>query len=137
MAKKKATRKKTKKRRKKRSTNKSQVVRDYIAKHPNAGPTEVANALAKKGTKVAPSLVSRIKSGASPKRKKRVKKKKKARKVGRVRRITEPTVVEDMKQAGDLMLKAVELVVAAGAKEAKHLVSLAEDMVKKVSDGKK
>ena len=44
----------------KRKVNKSQKVRDYLAEHPDAGPTAVANALKRYGVSVA--LVSAIKS---------------------------------------------------------------------------
>jgi hypothetical protein len=44
----------------KRKINKSQKVRDYLAEHPDAGPTAVANALKRYGVSVA--LVSAIKS---------------------------------------------------------------------------
>ena len=43
----------------KRKINKSQKVRDYLAEHPDAGPTEVATALKRYGVSVA--LVSSIK----------------------------------------------------------------------------
>jgi hypothetical protein len=44
----------------KRKINKSEKVRDYLAEHPDAGPTDVANALKRYGISVA--LVSAIKS---------------------------------------------------------------------------
>ena len=43
----------------KRRINKTQLVRDYFAKHPDAGPTEVAEALKK--YKISPAYVSNIK----------------------------------------------------------------------------
>lgn len=62
--------------------------------------------------------------------------KKKASKKGKATReknaATEP--LEDVKQAGDLMFQAVELVMKAGTKEAKQLVNMAADMVKKIRD---
>ena len=42
--------------------------------------------------------------------------------------------LDDLKQASDLMLQAVELVLKAGAKEAKQLINMAEGMVEKISE---
>lgn len=57
---------------KKRTVNKSAAIRDYLDEHPNAGPTEIVEALAKKGVEVTPSFVSNIKSktksGLGPRR---------------------------------------------------------------------
>ena len=43
----------------KRKVNKTQLVKDYFAKNPEAGPTEVAEALKKH--KISPAYVSNIK----------------------------------------------------------------------------
>lgn len=43
----------------KRRVNKTQLVKDYFAKHPDAGPTEVSEALKK--YKISPAYVSNIK----------------------------------------------------------------------------
>ena len=40
--------------------NKSQMIREYLAEHPDAGPTEVAKALSEFG--VSPALVANIKA---------------------------------------------------------------------------
>lgn len=57
---------------KRRKTNRSEVIRQYLAEHPDEGPSEVAQAL--KRHKVTPHLVSNVKSkmnkGSSPRRKK-------------------------------------------------------------------
>lgn len=42
--------------------NKSKAIRDYLAEHKNAGPTEVAAALKQEGIEVTPAFVSNIKS---------------------------------------------------------------------------
>ena len=42
----------------KKSVNRSQAIRDYKAKHPDKGPSEIAAALSKRGMKVSPNLVS-------------------------------------------------------------------------------
>jgi hypothetical protein len=47
---------------KKSKVNKSQVVRDYLAAHPDAMPKDVRAALAKEGIEVSRVLVSTIKS---------------------------------------------------------------------------
>ena len=60
--------------------NKSQAIRDYLAKNKNAKPKEVIEALAKQGIEVSHALVGNVKYGS---RKKAVKAKKKRRRVGR------------------------------------------------------
>jgi len=118
----------------KKSVNKSQAIRDYLKSHRSAGPTEVQEALAKKGIKVTAALVSNVKANA---KKPNVKKKKKttARSSTNGRASQKPatqTPMQDVRQAGDLLMQAVELVTRAGAKEAQQLVSTASDLVKKV-----
>jgi len=53
----------------KEKVSKSQAVRDYLAKNTSAGPTEVVEALGKKGIKVTASLVSQVKYQKSTKKK--------------------------------------------------------------------
>lgn len=122
---------KTKTARKGRSggVNKSQAIRDYQAQHKGAGPTEVSEALKAQGIDVSPAFVSNVKSTSGTKSK---------GKRGRKAKVAsaETTAVEDMSKASDLMLKAVDLVMKAGAKEAKALVSMAGEMVKRVRDSK-
>ena len=55
----------------KKPVNKSQVIRDYAAKHPKAGPTEITRELAKQGVKVSPPLVSNVLGAAKRKKSKR------------------------------------------------------------------
>lgn len=50
------------KRTRSRGGNKSALIREYFAANPNAGPTEVVNALGEKNVKVTPTLVSNVKS---------------------------------------------------------------------------
>ena len=66
IAKKKAAAKK--KTAKKKKVNKSAAIRDFMAKKPSAGPTEVSRALTKKGIKVSPSMVSNVKATAEKKK---------------------------------------------------------------------
>ena len=96
---------------------------------------EIATALAKKGIKVSPAMVATVKSTAKKKKKKVSGAPKKTSKRKKTRRAT-TAPLEDVKHAGDLMLQAVDLVIKAGAKEARQLVNMAEDMVKKISDKK-
>jgi hypothetical protein len=48
--------------RKPRAKSKSGAVRAYLKKKPDAGPTEVANALKKKGINISPAHVSNVKA---------------------------------------------------------------------------
>ena len=115
---------------KNKAVNKSQAIRDYLKTDKNAGPKEVQSALAKKGIKVTDALVSNVKSNAKKK-----KKKKAARKNVKVRgskKSAKHTPLQDVRQAGDLLLQAVELVAKAGAKEAQQLVIAASEVVKKI-----
>ena len=41
--------------------SKSEAIREYIAKHPSAGPTEIYNALTKQGIAVSKGLVAVVK----------------------------------------------------------------------------
>jgi hypothetical protein len=52
-----------------RESSKSQAVRDYLAKNPDAGPKQVVEDLAAKGIKVSRSLASVVKYKSRPKRK--------------------------------------------------------------------
>ena len=58
---------------KKTGVSKSQAIRDYLAKNPNATASEVVPALAGKGIKVTPGLVSNVKSTSGPKRRRKKK----------------------------------------------------------------
>src|SRR5262245_39349458 len=48
------------------SINKSQAIRDYLARRPTATPTQIKEALAKKGITVGDSLISQIKYRPRP-----------------------------------------------------------------------
>jgi hypothetical protein len=52
----------TKKTRKPRANSKSGAVRAYFEQHPEAGPTEVANALKKQGIEISAAHVSNVKA---------------------------------------------------------------------------
>jgi hypothetical protein len=48
-------------------SSKSDAIRNYKSAHGNAGPTEIAAALTKEGTKVTPAFVSTVLSNAKRK----------------------------------------------------------------------
>ena len=75
------------------SPNKSEAIREYLKSHPDAGPTEVATELKKKGIDVALALVSNVKAAMLGRKKKKKKKKgaKPGPKTGRVGRPAGPT----------------------------------------------
>jgi hypothetical protein len=52
----------SKKSRKPRANSKSEAVRAYLKRKPNAGPTEIAKALKKKGINISPAHVSNVKA---------------------------------------------------------------------------
>ncbi len=115
----------------KKTVNKSQAIRDYLKTHRNAGPKEVQAALAQKGIKVTEALVGNVKSNAK-------KKKTPVKKVTDQdsKKAAQHTSLQDIKQAGGLLLQAVELVAKVGTKEAQQLVSLASEAVKKIRSSK-
>ncbi len=123
-----------------KTISKTAAIRDALKEIKNGSPTEIVKILNKKSVKVTPAYVSTIK--ASDKR--LAKSGKRGRKPGRPTgstskkkmAATSSTPVEDLKQASELMLKAIDLVMKAGAKEARQLVTMAEQMVERISDNK-
>jgi len=121
----------------KKTGSKSAEIRKYLARNPSAGSKKVKSALAQKGIEVSEGLVANVKfraaqsAGATPRqaRKKTVKRAKSTRK-----KVTGSRPSEDLKRAGDLMRQAVDLVIKAGAKEAKQLVGIAEEMVRSIRE---
>ena len=102
-------------------------------------PIIMERALDKKGITVTESLVSQVKYASSSRKFKTGKKKMPLKKKARKRRSTKKKTadrrpLDDIKHAGSLMMEAVELVTKAGATEAKHLINLAADMVKKIRE---
>jgi hypothetical protein len=103
---------------KKRRVNKSQKVRDYLAEHPEAGPTDVATAL--KQYKVSPALVSSIKGKSGTKRPKRRKARAAKRAIrGRRGRPRGTSQVEPIVAAAELIR------ISGGLDEAKAVVETA------------
>ena len=103
----------------KRKINKSQKVRDYLAEHPDAGPTAVANALKRYGVSV--TLVSAIKSkGQTGGRKRRTAKAARRRAVrGRRTRARPTSRMEPVVAAAELIR------VCGGVDEAKTALDAA------------
>jgi len=60
----------TKKRGGKRANSKSAAIREYVATHPDAGPTAVCAALKAKGITISPAHVSNVKAAMVKKAKK-------------------------------------------------------------------
>jgi hypothetical protein len=105
----------------KRKVNKRAKILEYLDAHPDATGKVVSAELAKEGVKVSPEYVSTTKSSARSNGKA-----KRGRKAG-------STSGGDMKQAGQLMVQAVELVMKAGYKEAQSLIEMAGEVVNKFS----
>ncbi|MCA9267191.1 MAG: hypothetical protein KDA41_01910 [Planctomycetales bacterium] len=123
MAKKAATRKTT--RRKKPS--KRAAILAYMEAHPAEGASAVAAAVTSQGIKVSAQYVSNVKAS--------LKRGKKGAAGGRKAGVgTTPS--QDVKQAGQMLVEAIDLVMKAGYKEARALVELAGDVVSRVSDRK-
>jgi len=138
MAKKKST---------KKQINKSAEIRNYLERHPGAGAKQIISALAAKGIEVAEGLVANVKSRTSktatastkrPKKKtakrSQATKKSARKKKGTSRKTSASRPSDDLKQAGDLMRHAVDLVIKAGAKEAKQLVGMAEELIRSIRE---
>ena len=124
---------------KKKSVSKSAAIRAYLTKSRAARPKEVKAALAKKGVEVSEAMVSKVMHNTATGKKRTAKNKPEKKKVSRKRKVARDNAVsteplEDVMHAGDLMFQAVELVMKAGEKEAKRLVNMAADMVKRIRD---
>ena len=128
-SKKAAAKKTTPKKTVKKKVSMSAEIRDYLEKKPAAGPKEVRTELAKKGIKVSEALVSNVKYQSSQKKPKR--------KVVTKPQTTESQPLEDLQEAGALMVQAVDLVLKAGGKEASQLVKMAVDVVRRINDENK
>jgi hypothetical protein len=118
-----------KKKRRKRRINKSAIIRDYIAEHPDMGPTAIAEDLRKRKIKVTATYVSdikaKMKTGAVPGKR------------GRKKAAANTSATQDMMNAGQMMMSAIDLVMKAGYKEAKSMVEMASKMVDRVRENGK
>lgn len=121
------------KKKSKKKVNKAAAIKAYLAEHPGAGPTAVAQALQAQGVDVNRTYVSNIKSQKKKRRGKRP-----TRKSASASRSAPPetTPAEDVRQAGELLYQAVDLVMKAGLKESKTLVEFAGKMVERIKEKK-
>ena len=111
---------------KKAGVNKSKAIRDYLQANSGATNAEVVAALKKDGISVSSTYVSNVKSTSGLGGKKRKKRRTKKTAVNK----PEPTPVQDMTKAGELMLQAFDLVTKAGYREAQALVKMANDFMR-------
>ena len=136
MAKKKASSKATSNGKK---LSKTDAIRAALRQSANGSPSEVAEKLNKQGIKVTAQYVSTIKANDKRRAESGAPRRKPGRPAGTgkakaVRATTSASSNDDLKEASELMLHAVELVLRAGAKEAKQLIQVAEGMVDKIAD---
>ena len=123
-----------------KTQTKTDAIRLALAK--DESPSAVAKMLNSQGIKVSAQYVSTIKAADKRRASSGAPHRKPGRPVGSgtknriagVARGNGTHAFEDLKEASELMLKAVELVLKAGAKEAKQLVSMAENMVERIKD---
>ena len=117
------------KKRRKRRVNKSPIIRQYIVDHPEMGPTAISQELAKRKITASPAYVSdikaKMKTGAA------------ASKPGRKKKPVDTSPKEDMANAGQLMMDAIDLVMKAGYKEAKSMIDMASKLVERVRENGK
>lgn len=119
-----------------KTQTKTDAIRQALAK--DDSPSAVAKKLNSQGVKVSAQYVSTIKAADKRRASSGAPRRKPGRPVGSGKNQgvngNGTHAFEDLKQASELMLKAVELVLKAGAKEAKQLVAMAENMVDRISD---
>ena len=111
--------------------SKTDAIRDALKESKDGSPTEVAAKLNKQGIKVTPQYVSTIKANDKRRAESGVPRRKPGRPAGSGKSQA-VNGAGDLQQASELVLKAVELVMRAGAKEARNLISMAEGMVDKI-----
>ena len=124
----------------KSSQSKTDAIRAELRTTKNGSPSLVAKKLNARGIKVTPQYVSTIKAADKRKAESGIPNRKPGRPVGSGIKQQAKLAAsgngapEDLKEASDLMLKAVELVLKAGAKEARQLVNVAESMVERINN---
>lgn len=122
--------------------SKTEAIREALRTTENGSPSLVAKKLNAKGIKVTPQYVSTIKAADKRKAESGIPNRKPGRPAGSGTKqqakllLGSAGATEDLKQASELMLKAVELVLKAGGKEARQLINVAESMVERINDGK-
>ena len=117
----------------KKQISKTDAIRNALKESKDGSPTEVAAKLNKQGIKVTPQYVSTIKANDKRRAESGVPRRKPGRPAGSGKSQAASTLPgDDLKQASELVMKAVELVMRAGAKEARNLITMAEGMVDKI-----
>ena len=118
--------------------SKTAAIRAALKETKDGSPTVVAKKLNAQGIKVTPQYVSTIKASDKRKALAGTPNRRPGRPVGSGTKnratVTNGAAFDDLKEASELVMKAVELVVKAGAKEAKQLVNMAESMVDRIHD---
>lgn len=122
--------------------SKTDAIRNALKATKGGSPSAVAEKLNKQGIKVTPQYVSTIKANDKRKAESGTPRRKPGRPAGSKKSTVSSAAgsnlpIDDLKEASELMLKAVELVLRAGAKEAKQLITMAEGMVDRISDDNK
>ena len=112
--------------------NKSQAVREELAKSEDSSPSVIAAALAKRNISVSPAFVSNIKTAMKKKAGAGGTPAKRGRRPGSVNK-PKKTADVSLTPNHDLILKAVDLVSAVGAVEAKRLIDVADKLVQHVA----
>lgn len=119
--------------------SKTEAIRDALKNSADGSPSEVAAKLNKQGIKVTPQYVSTIKANDKRRAESGAPRRKPGRPAGSGKPVAAKTGAssgEDLKEASELMLHAVELVLRAGAKEARQLITMAEGVVDKIAESK-
>ena len=117
--------------------SKTDAIRNALKDTKDGSPTLVAKKLNAQGIKVTPQYVSTIKASDKRKALSGEPNRRPGRPVGsgiKNRSISNGAQFDDVKQASELMLKAVELVLKAGAKEARQMITMAEGMVDRLNE---
>lgn len=127
----------------KNKISKTDAIRAELKASKNGSPSEIADKLVKQGVNVTAQYVSTIKANDKRRNESGAPKRKPGRPAGSTNKKTRASApvnaampMDDLKQASELMLQAIELVLKAGAKEARQLINMAEGVVDKISDKK-
>ena len=115
----------------KKKKSKTEAIREALKESANGSPSEVAQILNDRGIKVSAAYVSTIKS-SDKRRAMAGRHGRPGRPAGSQAMAGSSARTEELKEASELMLKAVDLVVSLGADQARQLISTAEKMVNKI-----
>lgn len=110
--------------------SKTDAIREALKTTPGGSPSMVAKQLVAKGIKVTPAYVSTIKAADKRRELSGRPRRKPGRPAGSGATNGSYSTAGSVKE--DLMLKAIDLVVASGAREAHQMINLAEQLVSRV-----